>query len=105
MVNIIDKVSEFTFHSANSFGIVNVPKDNLVSERLTYTPRFLKGKQISGKMISVEESLKNPQIKKAVVRTFDGEKVELPAELYVVLKGLNDTPRLGIYLPTIKRIE
>ncbi|MBU1136294.1 MAG: hypothetical protein KJ559_02185 [Nanoarchaeota archaeon] len=103
-INIIDKVLEFTFDSGTKFkGKITIPTEQLRKEKCRYT--FVVNEEIKTFLGTMGELWNYHDNQRAVVKTMDGEKQELPARLYIVSKEQEPTDKLGAYLPTVKRIE
>jgi phage-related protein len=104
-MNITDKVSEFTIDTTTSLkGRVTIPAEQLRNEKCRYT--FKEDTQETtflGRMTEVWD-YKGEQL--ATLRTLDGQEQKLSARLYVVAdEQQKPTDNLGVFLPTVRRVE
>jgi hypothetical protein len=105
-MNIIDKISEFTFGTGlGRRGEITISAEQLRGEKCRYS--FKDGdNEVSffGRMSEFWQYGRDGQ--KAILRTLDGRQQSLPASLYVVEDIKQEpTERLGAYLPTVSTLE
>ena len=104
-MNIIDKVSEFTIDTtANLRGKVTISAEQLRNEKCKYT--FKENNQEATFLGKITEVWEYREEQSATLRTLDGQEQKLSARLYVVAdEQQKPTDKLGVFLPTVRRVE